>query len=85
MIMNTRYWINSIPEINRNKLTLYSDLISQARGKGLVSQEDEYARKIRGYLECMKDSGTISESGLRALFLYYGSTRVDPFRKEVRA
>lgn len=75
--MTTREWVNTIPEVNRKKLTVYSDLIQQATEKSLSDNVNEYAKKMRGYLECMKDCGIISEIGLKTLYLYYRSVRVE--------
>ncbi len=75
--MNTKGWILTIPETNRKTITTYSDIIAEASATGRAEQATEYAKKMRGYLECMKDCGIISENGLRALYLYYRSTRVD--------
>lgn len=75
--MNTKRWILTIPETNRKTITTYSDIIAKASATGRAEQATEYAEKMRGYLECMKDCGLISENGLRVLYLYYRSTRVD--------
>lgn len=75
--MNTKEWINAIPEVNRKHLVLYSDLIHQYSAKGHNGTVTEYAKKMRGYLECMKDCGIITESGVKALYLYYRSVRVE--------
>ena len=75
--MNTKEWINAIPEVNRKRLVLYSDLIHQYSAKGNSKIVTEYCKKMRGYLECMKDCEIITESGLKALYLYYRSTRVE--------
>lgn len=80
--MNTRGWIEVIPEKNRKHLELYSNLIAQDTQKGNAESVTEYAKKMRGYLECMEDCGTITESGLKALYLYYRSVRVDSIVKK---
>ena len=79
--MNTREWIEAIPERNRKHLELYSDLIAQRTQSGHANNVTEYAKKMRGYLECMVDCGTINESGLKALYLYYRLSRVDSIVK----
>jgi hypothetical protein len=83
--MNTRAWIEVIPEKNRKAIEVYSNLIAQATQKGLALAADEYAKKMRGYLECMKDCGIITEQGLKTLYLYYRSTRVDRLVKEAQS
>lgn len=80
--MNTREWIDFIPDKNRKHIELYSNLIAQATQKGLALAVNEYAKKMRGYLECMRDCDIITDYGLRTLYLYYRSVRVDAIVKE---
>lgn len=74
--MNTRQWVDSIPEIHRSNLETYSNLIVQAMKRGRELECVEYAKLLRGYLTCMKACEIITESGLKALYLWYRSSRV---------
>ena len=80
--MTTRELISSIPEANKHTLEVYSDIIASSTVRGLQTEVEKRANELHGYLTCMKDAGTITEYGLRALFLWYRSARVDKTIKE---
>ena len=74
--MSTRELISSIPEQHRHTIETYSDLIAQRTIRNDAAGANEYGKKLRGYLTCMKDAGIITEYGLRALYFWYRSERV---------
>ena len=71
----TREAIEKLPESVRHQLEQFSDLIAQARIAGRTSDFDEYRYKTRGMLIALRLMQTITESELRALYLYYVTTR----------
>ena len=79
--MTTREWIEKIPEVNRKTITMYSDLIAEDTIRASERLAAEDSKKLRGYLECMKDCGIITQSGLQALYLYFRSVRVENIKE----
>lgn len=80
--MTTRELINSVPEANKHTLEVYSDIIASSTVRSLQTEVEKRANELRGYLACMKDAGMITEYGVRALFHWYRSARVDKTIKE---
>lgn len=80
--MKTKELISSIPETHRHTIEVYSNLIAQRTIRGDADGTTEYSKMLRGYLTCMKDAGVITEAELRALYLWYRTTRVDAQIKE---
>lgn len=68
--------VNSIPEVHRHTIETYSDLIAQRTIRNGANGVTEYAKALRGYLTCMKDAGMITDLGLRSLYFWYRSGRV---------
>lgn len=74
--MRLKDQIASLSEKNRHTLELYSDLIAMYTSKGNKVMPNEYSHRVRGYLDCMVDSGMITDCGRRSLYLWYCSERV---------
>ena len=69
--MATADIIKRIPEAHRKTIETYSVLIARDTKANNEAYRNEDAKRLRGYLTCMKDAGMITESELRALYLYY--------------
>lgn len=73
----TQKIIDRIPETHRHTIEIYSNLIAQRTIRGDGDGATEYSKMLRGYLICMADAGMITVMELRALYLWYRTTRVD--------
>ncbi len=69
----TKKAIEKIPTHCKNTIETYSELIKIDDRKGMLQLLTEDRNKLRGYLQCLRDMGILSEVETRALFLYYGS------------
>jgi len=54
-------------------LGIHADLARKAADKGSFEEVTENCKKIRGFLECLATTGTISEREMKTLYLHYVS------------
>ena len=55
----------------RNYLIWMSDLIEKSRNNGCIEETENRRGKVRGYLTALEQMGIITESDLRALYLFF--------------
>lgn len=54
-------------------LTTISHLITRARKNGLLEESENNRGKLRGYLECLHQMNVITNTEMRALYLYFAT------------
>ena len=69
----TKEALNKLNEQQKHYCTVLSTLISRDRAKGAQSLVDKERGELRGYLECMKDMGMITEYEMRALYTWFST------------
>lgn len=69
----------AIEKLDRNvraALEMYATLITRATDSKRSDRRAEYCFKLKGYLECLIDSGKISDVENRGLYLYYATNNL---------
>lgn len=69
--MRTSDILKTLPDNIYHALEAKSFMIHLDRKADNRVRENEDKKRLRGYLECMRDMEIITESGLRLLYLYF--------------
>lgn len=67
----TKKALEKLNEKQLNALKTYSALIDRARKNGLKEEYERNAGKLRGFLECLCQSETITGAELKTLYLWF--------------
>lgn len=64
----------ALEKLNENQIRyckMMSYIINSARDKNARFEYERYCGKLRGYLECARDTNHISEVEMRSLYLWF--------------
>lgn len=66
--------LNKLNERQLNSLKTYSALIERARINSLKEEFERNSGKLRGFLECLCQTGIITGAELKSLYLWFFET-----------
>jgi hypothetical protein len=69
----TKKAIEKLPEQCRHYCEVKKSLIKRSIEGGRERQRVEDAKKLRGYVECLRDMGILTETEMRAVYMYYAT------------
>ena len=69
----TKKAIEKLPVQCRGYCERMKCLIKQSIENGNAQQRTEDSRKLRGYVECLKDMGILTTIEMRAVYMYYAA------------
>ena len=69
----TKEAIEKLPDQCRRFCEIQHALIRHSILNGFEQQRTEDAKKLRGYIECLKDLGILTDTEVRAIYMHYAT------------